>query len=128
MRGVTVLAIDDDPDLLDLLRDVLEGDGYDVVTVASGPDALAVLRAGLRPGLILLDWMMPGMGGDEVLQRLRAEPHLADIPVVLVSAARWVTPPDGIRAHVRKPWDMAALLQLVCHWCAVGRPREHLRT
>jgi CheY-like chemotaxis protein len=68
-----------------LLVQALLADRYDVVEFADGPSALAALRAA-PPGLILLDFSLPEMDGGEVLRRLRGEPALAGVPVVVLTA------------------------------------------
>jgi class 3 adenylate cyclase len=79
-----VLVVDDTPDNLFLMSALLE-DRYDVVTAESGAQALEAVRAS-PPELILLDIMMPGMDGYEVMRRLRKEPATADIPVIFLTA------------------------------------------
>jgi len=79
-----VLAIDDDPSVLDLVRRFLGKEGFDVRTATSGQEGLALART-LRPAVITLDVMMPGMDGWAVLAALKADPDLAGIPVVMVT-------------------------------------------
>jgi len=79
-----ILVIDDDPDSRELLQRTLEADGYVVATAATGEEGLDLARA-LKPSLITLDVMMPGMDGWAVLQELKADPELHDIPVMVVS-------------------------------------------
>jgi len=80
----SVLVIDDEENARDLLRRHLESDGYTVVTARSGAEGLTI-AARLRPHLITLDVMMPGLDGWAVLKKLKADPDLKDIPVVMVS-------------------------------------------
>lgn len=83
--GGRILVVDDQPDNVQLLSDLLTLHGYAVETASSGQAALdAVARA--APDLVLLDVVMPGMSGIQVLRRLRADPRLAMLPVVLVTA------------------------------------------
>ena len=82
--GMTVLVIDDDATSRDLIRRVLAGEGFDVVSAASGDDGLERAKM-LRPSLITLDVVMPGTDGWEVLRELKADPELADIPVLMLS-------------------------------------------
>ncbi len=67
------------------LEDLLYGQGYTLALAADGPEAL-IQAAALTPDIILLDVMMPGMDGFEVCQRLRADPHLAEVPVIMITA------------------------------------------
>jgi phosphoserine phosphatase RsbU/P len=81
----TILIVDDEPFNLDTLEQELDDLGYDALPASSGQQALELLTSD-SPGMILLDIMMPGMDGFEVLQRIKAEPDWRDIPVVIVSA------------------------------------------
>ncbi|HUG36137.1 MAG TPA: response regulator [Candidatus Limnocylindrales bacterium] len=80
-----ILVVDDTPQNVKLLADLLGVKGYAVVTASSGPQALEVLAAE-RPDLVLLDVMMPGMTGYEVCQRIRSDPTTGILPVVMVTA------------------------------------------
>ncbi|MBN9159659.1 MAG: response regulator [Myxococcales bacterium] len=83
----SVLVIDDDPDILEVTRFVLENAGYRVATAANGADALASLRGKAKPGLILLDLMMPVMNGWEFRAEQTRDPELASVPVVIITGA-----------------------------------------
>jgi CheY-like chemotaxis protein len=107
-----VLVVDDDPDLLELTRFVLENEGIVVETATNGEDALEVLRAGARPGLVLLDLMMPVMNGWMFLDEIAKIPSFKAIPVVVFTAAQ----PKGVPGAVevlRKPIDILSLLAAV---------------
>lgn len=80
-----ILSIEDDPDIIDLVRLILEQRGYEVVGMTSGEAGLVAARQ-LRPHLILLDLMMPDVDGWEVFRRLRQDPALASVPVVVVTS------------------------------------------
>jgi len=80
-----ILVVDDTPQNVKLLADLLGAKGYDVVTAASGAEALAKV-AEERPDLVLLDVVMPQMSGYEVCRTIRANPDTAILPVVLVTA------------------------------------------
>ena len=81
----TILYVDDDRLLLTLCCDVLEDHGYRTVIATDGPSGIAAAKS-VRPDLILLDVMMPGMDGYEVCRRLRADPALRDTPIILLTA------------------------------------------
>lgn len=81
----TILIVDDEPFNVDCLQQELEDLGYATLGAASGREAMEKARAEC-PDLILLDIMMPGMSGYEVLERLRADERLRDVPVIMVSA------------------------------------------
>jgi adenylate cyclase len=80
-----ILVVDDTPQNVKLLADLLRAKGYEVVTAASGPEGLERLAAE-RPDLVLLDVMMPGMSGYEVCQKIRSDPSTGILPVVMVTA------------------------------------------
>jgi len=79
------LVVDDNEINLTLVRRVLEGHGFEVEVATSGIAALAALDR-RRPDVVILDVMMPGMNGVEVLDRIKASPRLATIPVILLTA------------------------------------------
>lgn len=81
----TVMVVDDNPDIITIVRTILEGKGYDVLSASSGPELLTRLES-QKPDLIVLDIMMPQMDGLEVLTRLKGAPDTASIPVILLTA------------------------------------------
>ncbi|HEX8698693.1 MAG TPA: response regulator [Myxococcaceae bacterium] len=111
-----LLVIDDDHDIRLSLQDVLEVEGYRVITASSGREALEFLRQGLRPELILLDLMMPDVSGWEFRARQRADPALASIPVVVISG-QGLSAHDvaelGVDGYLPKPVDLDTLLSTV---------------
>ena len=80
-----VFLVDDNPIALKMLRYALDKAGYEVATAESGPDALAKIPSE-RPDIVILDIMMPGMDGLEVVRQLRARPDTARIPIMLLTA------------------------------------------
>jgi len=113
----TILVADDEKTVRSLLRDVLEIEGYHVVEAADGPEALYRLHCG-GIDLILLDVMMPGMSGMEVSQSLSADPALANIPVIMLSALGNDADIEagmkaGARAYLVKPFSPWELLDKV---------------
>ncbi|MDX6390339.1 MAG: two-component system, OmpR family, alkaline phosphatase synthesis response regulator PhoP [Streptosporangiaceae bacterium] len=81
----TVLVVDDDPDVCDLVTFKLQKSGYEVRRATDGDEALSAVAAEL-PDIVLLDVMMPGPSGLEVLERWRASPGTANLPVILLTA------------------------------------------
>jgi CheY-like chemotaxis protein len=107
-------VVDDDPDIIDALADVLTGAGYEVVSAGHGGEALEYLRKHAAPALILLDLFMPVMNGWEFLQQFEKDPALAPIPVIVISASR--EPWSYLRRKdlvLRKPLQMDLLLAAV---------------
>jgi len=84
-RGKQVLVCDDDPDVIDLTRQLLEDDSWTVRSAGNGQEALDEI-ARHRPDVLLLDLMMPVMDGFETLSRLRADETTADLPVIIITA------------------------------------------
>jgi CheY-like chemotaxis protein len=86
-RPVDALLIDDDPDVLEVLAELLESQGYTVVSVSGGDEALRYLQDHLPPALIVADLMMPGMSAIDLMERLPAIDPGRTIPVVVFTAA-----------------------------------------
>jgi DNA-binding response OmpR family regulator len=84
MTATRVLVVEDDPSVRGLLQTLLSAEGYDVVTASDGLAGL-VKAASTRPALMLLDLMMPDLGGVRVLEELRDDPELSDTPVLVVT-------------------------------------------
>lgn len=80
-----ILVVDDEPDLLELVRFNLDRAGFRVETAATGAEALAQLRRS-TPDLVVLDLMLPDLSGEEVCRRVRADPVLAGLPVIMLTA------------------------------------------
>jgi DNA-binding response OmpR family regulator len=112
-----VLIVDDDPDLVELLRLALADAGYSARTVASGEDAL---RKALRapPDLVVLDLLLPGINGFSVCQELRRHPATSAIPILMITALpgqfpRLVGVEAGADAYLNKPFRMEDLVACV---------------
>ena len=85
-KMASLLVVDDDPQLRHLLQRLLGRQGYAVACAASGAEALELLREFL-PDLVILDWMMPGLDGGEVLRRMAADPTTAAVRVMVYTAS-----------------------------------------
>jgi CheY-like chemotaxis protein len=107
MAQKTVLLAEDDLEIRDILQDLLEAEGYDVIPASHGRQALEFLQ-GARgdkdrlPDLVVLDLMMPLVDGNKVLETMKNDPVLAPIPVVVLSAVARERP-AGAAAFLRKP-------------------------
>jgi len=82
----TIVVVDDNPDIVSIVRTILEGRGYSVISAYSGEELFTRLEEGGKPDLIILDIMMPNMDGLQVLTRLKGVPETATIPVILLTA------------------------------------------
>lgn len=112
-----VLVVEDDDDLRDAVTTMMDLAGYKAEPYARAADALARMRSGPRPCLVLLDLMMPGMTGWEFRAAQLAEPALADVPVVVFTASTTLTapgaPPLGAVEVLQKPFVASALFALL---------------
>jgi CheY-like chemotaxis protein len=107
-----ILIVDDDPDMRDLLADVLVDAGYSTSCAADGAEALEALDS-TPTDAVLLDLHMRGMNGQEFLARRAADPRLAKIPVIVISgSAQWSATTVGTFV-LGKPMDIAALLAML---------------
>jgi CheY-like chemotaxis protein len=115
-----ILIVDDDEDVRDSLRLVLEGEGCAVETVTNGLEALRYLRSHGAPCLVLLDLMMPIMNGWDFLVEKDADPTIAQVAVVVVTAAgeAQVRALAGNRQVLPKPLKVEDLLAAVKQQCA----------
>lgn len=87
-----VLVVEDDPSVRGLLHTLLTGEGYEVATASDGLAGL-VKASSSKPDLMLLDLMMPDLGGIRVLEELRDDPAMSDIPVIVVTGKLEAVPP-----------------------------------
>ena len=109
----TILLVDDDDELRDIVGDVLEECGYDIVPAGNGKQAIDYLTtASERPCLIVLDLMMPIVNGWECLRFIKGEARFSSIPVILVTAIDRDRPP-GADVVFKKPYAIADLLAAV---------------
>ncbi len=124
MREPLVLVVDDDPDILEAICDILGTESYRVARARNGMEALERVDAE-RPDVILLDLMMPVMDGVTFAHALRQRPAVADVPILVISAdgnpqrAASVNP----RGYLAKPFDIDALLEHVAEITRGGDSR-----
>ena len=107
-----ILIVEDDDLIRRAVQMVLEWEGYQVDCATNGQEALNYLQAGHRPRLIVLDVMMPVLGGEQFRQEQLRDPLVSSIPVIVVSACESATSVDAVR-HVRKPFEVQELLDAI---------------
>lgn len=114
MAAARILLVEDDSGIRESVAECLEIEGYQVSAVANGSDALDWLAREV-PDVLLVDLVMPVMSGGELLARVRADPRLASVPAVLMTAAIPAAgaPVPEADAMLPKPFDLDALLEVV---------------
>jgi DNA-binding response OmpR family regulator len=110
-----ILVVDDDPSVRSLVTDSLEIEGYEVVVAEDGFAGLRAIEAH-HPDCVLLDVMMPGLDGHQVLQRIRAAEERPALPVVMLTAysddaTAWQAWTEGVDYFLAKPFDADELLR-----------------
>ena len=113
-----VVCVEDEPEIIDLIRLILGRKGFDLTGATGGLEGLETIRR-VKPDLVLLDLMMPDMDGWEVYQQMKADPELKNIPVIVVTAkAQSIDKILGLHIakvddYVTKPFGPQELLQSV---------------
>lgn len=113
------LVVDDDPSLVELMRDVLQSDGRFEVRVANNGFDAGMLTKEYRPDIIILDVMLPDINGKEVCQRVRSDPTMDDVKIICISG---MVEQDkiadlkeaGANDFLQKPFEVETLLERVC--------------
>ena len=121
--------MDDDPELLQLVRVLLSRINVETITVENAADAAQVLRTEALPDLLILDMMLPDVSGVEFLRQMRAKPNFDTLPVLILSA---LIDPDRIRAaldagadrYLTKPYIANNLITVVQDMLRAGRKHE----
>ncbi len=113
-----ILVVDDEESLRELLVAVLEPEGFEVITASDGNDCIEKLKT-LKPDLILLDMMMPGMSGRETCEKIRGNPKTKDLKVAFLTVAKFsesgkdVLKKMNVSDYITKPFDNADLIKRV---------------
>lgn len=118
MTCKNILIIEDEPEIRETLKQLLEFEGYQVDTASNGKEGVdALVDSVSKPHLILLDLMMPIMNGWEFLEVHSSNDAISKIPVVIVSAAGERAKTAKAAAYVPKPIDIDALLNAIGLYC-----------
>lgn len=123
----TLLVVDDDPDILEVLRLMLEGEGYRVQTASTGQQMQHLLQVS-QPDLVLLDFLLSGTDGRVLVRQLQSQPSTASIPILMFSAhplAQEEAQLMGVDGFIAKPFEMDDVLAAVAAALA-GRKKEFL--
>ncbi len=112
-----ILVVDDEPQNIVVMREILKAD-YTVIAATDGAKALSLAQSATPPDLIMLDIMMPGINGYEVLRRLKTNPRTAGVPVIFVTAMDEIDDKMkgyelGVSDYVTKPLDSSFVLSVV---------------
>ncbi len=111
-----ILIIEDNPDIAQVLSEVLSDCGHQIQTAVNGKDGLDHLFNHDKPDLIILDIFMPVIGGVEFMKRIQAIPEIAFIPIIGMSADAMVKQrchAIGIKHFLRKPFELPDLMQIL---------------
>jgi DNA-binding response OmpR family regulator len=117
-KEISIVCIEDEPEMIELVKIILNRKGYSVHGADGGETGLALIRK-VKPDLVLLDLMMPDMDGWEVYQQMRADPEIRDIPVIIVTAkAQNIDKILGLHIakvndYITKPFGPSELLQSI---------------
>src|SRR2546423_10308646 len=125
VRMAAVLLVEDDADTREVVRALLEEEGYQTALAADGQEAIDHLTACVElPCLVLLDLLMPRVGGAAVLRWMRTQPRLANVPVALISARPQASGPQAASAFrdhaievLQKPFDIDRVLTFLEEHC-----------
>ena len=120
MEAQRILVVDDDPDIVEMLADILELEGFEPLTAANGTEALTIARND-SPFLILLDVMMPDIDGFLVCEKLKEDSSTKEIPIVMVTAKRdSASYLDAITVnadgYISKPFEISEIMKEVNKW------------
>jgi two-component system, sensor histidine kinase and response regulator len=116
-----VLIVDDEPDIRDSLKDFFKDEGWSVDAAANGAEALDILQAEEPPDVVILDLLMPVLGGNDLYAKMQADPRLAKVPVI-ISTSDPSRAPSGVLI-MKKPVNLDRLLETVERYGASGGAR-----
>ena len=114
---ISILVVEDEENIRNILKYNLELDGFEVTLAEDGATGLELARQ-MRPDVILLDWVMPGMDGLEVLSKLKMNVHTMNIPVLMLTAKKRpchlkATMAEGVDGYITKPFDPTKIAKTI---------------
>ena len=117
MAGNTILLVEDEPEIRDMLNFALSRGGFHVVEAATAEDAMIRLD-GTLPNLLIIDWMLPGMSGVEMARRVRRDPHTGELPIIMLTARgeesdKLKSFDSGVDDYITKPFSPRELIARV---------------
>lgn len=113
-----IMVVDDEENLLELVKVILEQEGFDVIPVPNGQECLEKLKV-IKPDLILMDMMMPNMSGRETTEKIRANPKTKNLKIIFLTVARFseigkdVLKKMNVLDYITKPFDNEDLVKRV---------------
>ncbi len=124
MSGHTVLVVDDESNFLEIMKMILPKGGYEVLTSVHGEEGLEMIYR-YQPDVVLLDDMLPGLSGGDICLRVKSDPLVSHIPVILYSAGPRVrdaafTRQIGVDAVLYKPFKPSDVLKAINGCCGVS--------
>lgn len=119
--GIDVLLIEDEPSIAEAIRFILSREGWRCAQCSEGSEAIQQIL-GLRPRLVILDVMLPGRDGLQVLAQLRATPEIASTPVLVLTAQGGPLAAEGASMVLAKPFANEDLRQAVSSLMPTGHP------
>lgn len=105
-----ILIVDDEPHIVELERAILEVEGFDITSAGDGEEAIEVLKK-IKPDLVILDMMMPGMSGREVAEKIKSNPKTKELKIIFVTVAKFSEVGQqslkemGVIDYITKPFD-----------------------
>ncbi|KYK27366.1 hypothetical protein AYK26_03850 [Euryarchaeota archaeon SM23-78] len=114
----TIMIVDDEPHMVELEKAILEAEGFKIISALDGKQALKILET-IKPDLVILDMMMPGMSGREVCEKIRKNPKTKKLKIIFVTVARFSEIGKNqlkgmdVLDYITKPFDNEELVKRV---------------
>jgi DNA-binding response OmpR family regulator len=118
MAKKKIMIVDDEKDLLIMLKEVFGSEGFEVITAESGKECLEKLKT-IKPDLIIMDMMMPKLSGDEVIKKIRKNPKTKDLRIVILTVSKIAEIPKvqlnklKVLEYINKPFDLKELTEKI---------------